>query len=82
MARRIQLRRDTAANWSSTNPTLAQGEIGIDLTNNKIKIGNGSTAWNSLAYFDDKETNNGGIFLSAKVAFTSVISNCQTTVVR
>lgn len=56
MARRIQLRRDTAANWTATNPTLAQGEIGIDLTNNKIKIGNGSTAWNSLSFFDDKET--------------------------
>ena len=56
MARRIQLRRDTAANWSNTNPTLAQGEIGIDLTNNKIKIGTGATAWNSLAYFDDKVT--------------------------
>lgn len=55
MARRIQLRRDTAANWSSTNPTLAQGEIGIDLTNNKIKIGNGTQAWNALAYWDDKE---------------------------
>jgi hypothetical protein len=56
MARRIQLRRDTASNWSSTNPTLAQGEIGIDLTNNKIKIGNGTTLWNNLAYFDDSET--------------------------
>lgn len=56
MARRIQLRRDTAANWSATNPTLAQGEIGFDLTNNKIKIGTGSTVWNSLPYFDDKET--------------------------
>lgn len=56
MARRIQLRRDTAANWSSTNPVLAQGEIGIDLTNSKIKIGNGTSAWNSLSYWDDKET--------------------------
>ena len=55
MARRIQLRRDTAAAWTAANPVLAQGEIGLDLTNNKIKIGNGSTAWNSLAYFDDKE---------------------------
>lgn len=56
MARRIQLRRDTAENWSTSNPTLAQGEVGIDLTNNKIKIGNGTQAWNSLAYFDDNET--------------------------
>lgn len=55
MARRIQLRRDTAANWSATNPTLAQGEIGIDLTNGKLKIGTGTTAWNSLGYWDDKE---------------------------
>jgi hypothetical protein len=56
MANKIQLRRDTAANWQSSNPTLAQGEVGIDLTNNKIKIGNGTTAWNGLPYFDDKET--------------------------
>ena len=56
MARKIQLRRDTAAAWSASNPTLAQGEVGIDLTNNKIKIGDGTTVWNSLAYFDDKVT--------------------------
>jgi hypothetical protein len=56
MANKIQLRRDTVSNWQSTNPILSQGEIGIDLTNNKIKIGNGSLPWNSLPYFDDKET--------------------------
>ena len=55
MARRIQLRRDTATNWSSTNPVLAQGEIGIDLTNNKLKIGDGTSNWNTLGYWDDKE---------------------------
>lgn len=46
----IQLRRDTAANWTSNNPTLAAGEIGIETDTNKGKIGDGSTAWNSLAY--------------------------------
>ena len=46
----IQLRRDTASNWSSTNPTLAQGEVGVELSTGKFKIGDGSTAWNSLAY--------------------------------
>jgi len=46
----IQLRRDTAANWTSVNPTLAAGEVGYDSTSNKIKIGTGSTAWNSLDY--------------------------------
>jgi hypothetical protein len=47
---RIQLRRDTAANWTSVNPTLAAGEIGIESDTRKFKFGNGSTAWNSLPY--------------------------------
>lgn len=50
MATRIQLRRDTAANWASENPILAEGEIGIDLTNNAFKIGDALTAWNDLDY--------------------------------
>ena len=43
-------RRDTAANWTSANPTLLAGEIGIESDTNKIKIGDGSTAWASLTY--------------------------------
>ena len=50
MAVQLKLRRDTAANWTSTNPTLAQGEPGYETDTGKLKIGNGSTAWNSLAY--------------------------------
>ena len=50
MATRIQLRRDTAANWTSVNPVLAQGELGLNLDTNQIKIGDGSTTWNSLSY--------------------------------
>lgn len=46
----IQLRRDTAANWTSANSTLAQGEIGYETDTGYFKIGNGSTAWNSLGY--------------------------------
>lgn len=48
MADKIQVRRDTAANWTSANPTLAQGEIGFETDTTIIKIGDGSTAWNSL----------------------------------
>lgn len=48
--KRIQLRRDTSANWQTENPVLLEGEIGIDLTNNNIKIGDGLTAWNVLDY--------------------------------
>lgn len=46
----IQIRRDTAANWTSANPTLAAGEIGFVTDTGQMKIGNGSTAWNSLSY--------------------------------
>jgi hypothetical protein len=43
-------RRDTAANWTSANPTLLAGEIGIESDTSKIKLGTGSTAWTSLSY--------------------------------
>ena len=50
MAIQIQLRNDTAANWTTANPVLSQGEIGLERDTRLYKIGNGSTAWNSLAY--------------------------------
>lgn len=50
MAVQIQLRHDTAANWTSANPTLASGELGIETDTLRFKIGDGSTAWSSLAY--------------------------------
>jgi hypothetical protein len=46
----IQFRRGTAAQWTSANPTLASGELGFETDTGFAKIGNGSTAWNSLAY--------------------------------
>lgn len=46
----LQQRRGTAASWTSTNPTLAAGEIGFETDTNKFKIGTGSAAWVSLAY--------------------------------
>ena len=49
---RIQLRRDTAANWTSANPTLAAGEMGAETDTRRIKIGTGSAAWTALAYLD------------------------------
>ena len=55
MATIFKLRRDTAANWSSENPTLADGELGFDKTNTYLKIGDGSTAWNSLGQFTQSE---------------------------
>src|SRR5690349_20245624 len=51
MAQRIQIRRDTAANWTSVNPILSQGEMGYETNTKLLKFGDGSTAWNSLSYF-------------------------------
>jgi hypothetical protein len=54
MATKIQLRRDTAANWTSVNPVLAAGETGLEVdgsgTTTGTKVGDGVTAWVSLGY--------------------------------
>jgi hypothetical protein len=50
MANRIQLRRGSAQEWSNVNPTLAIGELGIEIDTGRIKIGDGVTSWNSLKY--------------------------------
>lgn len=52
MADIIQVRRDLAASWTSANPTLAQGELGYETDTGKMKVGDGSTAWTSLGYFE------------------------------
>jgi len=44
----IRIRRDTIANWTSVNPTLALGEISYDLTNHQIRVGDGTNAWLDL----------------------------------
>ncbi|WP_375187759.1 tail fiber domain-containing protein [Sphingobium yanoikuyae] len=50
---RFQLRRDSAANWTSVNPTLADGEPAVETDTRRQKLGNGVTPWNSLAYVAD-----------------------------
>lgn len=47
---RLQLRRGLSTQWTSANPTLANGEIGLETDTRLFKIGDGTTAWNSLAY--------------------------------
>lgn len=46
----MQMRRGTTTDWSTANPILASGELGLDTSLNKFKIGDGTTAWNSLSY--------------------------------
>lgn len=54
MAGRIQLRRGTAANWTSANPTLAAGEVGVETDTGYAKVGDGTLAWTSLDYVDQR----------------------------
>jgi hypothetical protein len=46
----FQLRRGTASEWTSANPTLAVGEMGVETSTNRFKIGTGTTPWNTLGY--------------------------------
>lgn len=50
----IQLRRGTAAQAASEDPTLASGEIGFETDSGRFKVGDGSTSWNSLPYANDR----------------------------
>jgi hypothetical protein len=46
----IQTRFDTSEVWSTKNPILLAGELGIETDTNYIKRGDGSKAWNDLEY--------------------------------
>jgi hypothetical protein len=45
----IQLRKGTFSEWETTNPILASGEPGFDLSNSLLKVGDGVNEWNSLS---------------------------------
>ena len=47
---KIQVRRGTASAWQSANTTLSSGELGLETDTGNIKVGDGTTAWNSLEY--------------------------------
>lgn len=46
----IKLRRDTAADWVTANPVLAEGEAGLETDSGLVKYGNGTSAWADLPY--------------------------------
>lgn len=48
---RLRLRRDTAANWTASNPVLLNGEVGIETDTRNFKVGNGVSAWSALSYY-------------------------------
>ena len=51
MVVRIQLRHDTAQNWTTANPILLSGEVGIETDTDRLKIGTGNR-WNDTNYYD------------------------------
>lgn len=53
----IKMRRDTAANFTSSNPVLAAGELGFETDRKRYKMGDGVTAWNSLDYRSEELDN-------------------------
>lgn len=79
MADIIQIRRDTAANWTSANPVLAQGELGVETDTDKIKIGDGSTAWTSLGYLIN--TSGYASYSDTTANFTGTLQNGGSNVV-
>jgi hypothetical protein len=86
MAIEIQIRRDTAANWTSVNPILAEGEFGLETDTNQLKIGDGVLAWTALAYFGgsgnpfDQDLNTTDAVIFDKVTLTGPIIEKQIAV--
>lgn len=72
---RIQLRNDTAKNWTSANPVLLKGEMGVEIDTGKTKIGNGTDNWKTLKYSGVDEDTIKGIIDNNRSAFTEVTPN-------
>lgn len=64
-ASRIQIRRDVNSSWDTADPILAQGEMGYITDTGQLKIGDGSTNWNSLPFYSTI----GSMFWSSIVNF-------------
>lgn len=58
----VRLRGDVADNWTANNPVLAQDEIGIERDTNRLKIGDGSTAWADLPYWGVGDHQHDGLY--------------------
>lgn len=72
---RIQLRNDTAENWTAQNPILLKGEMGVEIDTGKTKIGNGTDHWKTLKYSGVDEDTIKGIIDNNRSAFTEVVPN-------
>lgn len=48
----MQVRHDTASNWTTRNPVLGEGEYGLETNTFLIKIGDGIRTWSNLPYLN------------------------------
>lgn len=78
MADIIQIRRDLAANWTSVNPILASGELGLETDTNGLKTGDAITAWNSLPYLINPVILN---FIEISATYSSISSSTSKRVI-
>ena len=76
---RIQLRNDTAENWTTKNPVLLKGEMGVEIDTGKTKIGNGTDHWTTLKYSGVDEDTIKGIIDKNRDNFTPVEATKEET---
>ena len=69
----IQIRQDTAGNWTSNNPTPYLGEWCLETDTEYIKVGDGSTAWTSLKYNLDRPF--GSMYTNTTIATVLTLQN-------
>jgi hypothetical protein len=72
MAFRIQIRRDTAEKWVINNPILLEGELGYETDTAYMKIGDGTTYWNDLPYWNPFEISDASVYQDGLVKLTGV----------
>jgi hypothetical protein len=70
----LQLKYDTSANWNTVDPTLLEGEVGLETSSGRFKVGDGSLPWSSLGYFSEK----GPIYLKSYTIATMPTANIYT----
>lgn len=78
----IQARKGTAADWLTQNPVLASGELGYDLTNKTLKLGDGATTWNNLSSINLSSSNitNFNSSVSGLLPVTNIIAGSNISV--
>ena len=77
MATKIQLRRDTKANWETADPILMAGEVALETDTRRHKIGNGTDTYTALPYALLNETFSATItttWTGAEAPFSQVVS--------